>query len=191
MWFQTYLNTHPPRTKFSKHCKERSLIITNSIAINNAALYSLKRPSWRTEWTSEVNPSYVPVGKPVLRQPRLLPAVSDREKSQTGDKPKAISNWFEMCSLQLWVFWEGLWGEGVHICLTVKLLCKSKLVYVYWTHATWQRRGWGRGGREAASIHMCWSSTKTENWLEADDPPLFFSPKTWVGIQACYFSLLP
>lgn len=66
MWFQTYLNTHPPRTKFSNHCKERSLIITNSIVNNNAALYSLKQLSWRNEFMYEINLSYVPVGKLVF-----------------------------------------------------------------------------------------------------------------------------
>lgn len=80
-----------------------------------------------------------------------------------------------MCSLQLWVVRFSNWvsGEGVQICLTVELLCKSKLVYVYWTHVTWQQWGW------AAWTHMCWSSTKTENWLA--DNPFFFTPKIWVG----------
>lgn len=119
-------------------------------------------------------PTLCPCGEgSILRQPRLLPAVSDLfgkiKSSQKNPKQEINLKPFPTVFTELWVVWEGLWGEGVHICLTVKLLCKSKLVYVYWTHATWQR---GVGG-EAASIHMCWSSTKTENWLEADDPPPF------------------
>lgn len=94
-------------------------------------------------------PTLHPCGEgSILRQPRLLPAVSDLfgkiKGSQKNPKQEINLKPFPTVFTKLWVVWEGLWGEGVHICLTVKLLCKSKLVYVYWTHATWQRGGAGR-----------------------------------------------
>lgn len=71
----------------------------------------------------------------------------------------------------------------MQICVTVKLLCKSKLV-LSTEHITWQGWGW------IAWVYMCWSSIKIENWLDIDNVPFFF-PKIWVGIQAwVYFAPL-